>query len=181
MAPCPSLPSLARALDSEGGLPPSRSPTSDRGGLLRIATACAPALGPYPRAPASVGSAASACDLGPHDPRAANSQGNVPRSGPLRARTTDMRVPNGLFGSPIRPRGEAFRRRHRSEPRRAALGARRGAGVLTRLSDVHGPRPEAPPHRSPRLPRPRPAPRRDAGRRARAGACGDLRLLRLPP
>ncbi len=60
MAPCPSLPSIARARDSEGSLPPSRSPTSDRGGPLRIATASSLRPGPSPRAPASVGSTASA-------------------------------------------------------------------------------------------------------------------------
>ncbi len=55
IAPFQSLPSLACVLDSERGLPPSRSATSDRGGRLPTTTACAPLLGTSPRAPASAG------------------------------------------------------------------------------------------------------------------------------
>ena len=106
--PEPNAPVACPSVRLQGHASPSRSPTSDRGGPLRFATARATVRGPSPRALASFGSTASALEVGRRHPRATSFEGELSLKGRPWAHSTDTRFPNCLFGSPIRSAGDAW-------------------------------------------------------------------------
>ncbi len=104
----PSFPSLTRAVDSLGDQPPSRSSKRDRGGRLRIATARATARRLTPRASATPGLTAPACELGHRNPPTADSEGSRSRTGSPQPHLADIFILKYRLGSPTRGNPGAY-------------------------------------------------------------------------